>query len=44
MKNRWKESCYNFIYDNILENLDKSVIYNTRTGALAVLEKDNAKC
>lgn len=43
MKNRWKESYYNFIYDNLLEDLDKKVIYNTRTGALAVLEKDNAK-
>lgn len=42
MSNKWKSSYYNFTYDNILDNQSKMVIYNARTGALAVLEENNA--
>lgn len=34
-------SKYNFIYSNVIENSEQVVIYNSRTGALAVLEPEN---
>ncbi len=36
-----KLSQYNFIYTNVLKNSNVSVIYNARTGALAVLTPQN---
>jgi len=36
-----KFSKYNFVFENILPNSKRSVIYNSRTGALAVLESKN---
>lgn len=38
---KMKLSQYNFIYTNVLKNSNVSVIYNARTGALAVLTPQN---
>ncbi|KAF6617859.1 MULTISPECIES: radical SAM/SPASM domain-containing protein [Paenibacillus] len=38
-----KASQYNFIFNDIIENTDKTVLYNSRTGALAVLEPEYYK-
>jgi uncharacterized protein len=35
-----RQSYYNFIYHNILNDTNDSVIYNARTGALAVIERE----
>lgn len=34
-----KVSKYNFLYSNVFINDEKSIVYNSRTGALAVLDK-----
>lgn len=39
-ENNMQLSKYNFIYTNILEENNNAVIYNSRTGALAVLEPE----
>lgn len=38
-----KPSYYNFIYKELLDNNDKIIIYNSRTGALSLLSPDNYK-